>query len=625
MCGILGYIRGDGLINPRTFDKMLGTLKQRGPDGHGSIYLNNSQVALGHTRLSIIDLSEAGTQPMTNEDGSVWLTFNGEIYNFQELRQTLEKLGHIFRSHSDSETIIHSYEEWGLECVNHLQGIFAFGIYDCRDNSLFVARDHFGVKPLYYYANSYRFIFASQPRAIVAADDFRVELDHTAFSLYLGYGNVPAENCIYKGINKLLPGHFLLLKEKKISIKKYCKIEYNPVIKNIFEAVESVRTTISNSVYAQAISDVPIGTLLSGGVDSTIVTSLLATSNNQQISSFTIGFLEEESDEREYAKLVAEAFQTNHHESLLTYNDACSLLPNIVEAYDEPFHFNGLFPFYALSQLVKSHNIKVVLGGDGADEIFAGYLWYERFIQDYKHNKPNTISSLFYSLIQKFKQNQALENFDPAKIFFAYNGFLRPSDQKNLLGYEMKCLDDRTFYEPLNKHWNSELPSILGAQVLDMNCFLVDHCLTKVDRASMACGVEARVPFLDIELVKLLFSIDHNIIFSNNERKALLKKAMHKTLPPHMDTYRKKGFSSPLGKWLEQGLAKVGYSVLLNGSLCKNGLLNPASVKELFPSLGSGNQLLLIAAELWFERWINNNLNVAFDFSQKSILDPVNF
>ncbi len=617
MCGILGYVSEYRSISENSFEKMVQSLASRGPDGQSVKYFSKNHIALGHRRLAIIDLSNAATQPMTNEDGSVWLTFNGEIYNYRELRQTLEKRGHIFRSHSDSETIIHAYEEWGEKCLNYLQGIFAFGIYNCQDSSLFIARDHFGVKPLYYYSHSDRFIFASQPKAIIVSDDFKVEIDRDAFSLYLGYGNIPAEHCIYKGIQKLLPGHFLWLKKGKISVKQYWKVQYKPEINNVFEAVEAVQNKISDCIDSQSISDVPIGTLLSGGVDSTIVTSLLSNKFSQQISSFSIGFLEEESDESQYARLVARVLQTKHNERLLTYDYACDLLPDIVEAFDEPFHFNGLFPFYALSRLVQSQNIKVVFGGDGADEIFAGYLWYEHFI---KESELNTNTSLPPFLKRFIKNNTFFKSTNPVKNFFGYNGFFRPIEQNNILGSEVRSLDDREFYKPLNKHWNSQLPKVLGAQFLDINCFLVDHCLTKVDRASMACGVEVRVPFLDLELVKLIFSIDHNLIFFNNERKTLLKKAMHKTLPSQMNTHRKKGFSSPLSKWLERGLAKAGYSLLLDGSLCKYGLLNPTFIKEFFPFLNSNKQLLLISAELWFKRWINNDLNAVKEFSEKSIM-----
>lgn len=594
------------------FGRMLSELANRGPDGEGMIFLNHEQAALGQRRLSIIDLSDAGTQPMTNEDGTIWLTVNGEIYNFKQLRQTLEKEGHQFRSNSDSEVIVHAYEQWGADCVHHLQGMFAFGIFDGRDNSLFLARDHFGVKPLYYYSQANCFIFASQPRAIIAADDFHLDLDHDAFSLYLGYGNVPADYCIYKGIKKLLPGHILFLRNGKVKIEQYWSLKYNPVINDISDAVDIVREKVTSSILSQTVSDVPVGSLLSGGIDSTIVTSLLATRLGANLPTFSVGFQEEESDERQYARLVANSFQTNHSEFLLTYSEACKLIPKIVDAYDEPFHFNGLFPYYALSELVKSHNIKVVLGGDGGDEIFAGYLWYENFLRDYK---PIHSPSLFSQLSRMFFGSTNTTTVDPIQTYFGYNGFLRPADQRNILGSEIRYKNDAFLYQILGRHWDEGLPHVIGAQLLDVNCFLVDHCLTKVDRASMACGVEVRVPFLDIELASAVFSIDHSLVFFNNERKALFKKAMREVLPSQMNTDRKKGFSSPLGKWLDQGLAKVGYSLLLNGSLCSYGLLNPAYLKHAFPSLGSGNQLLLIALELWFKRWMDNKVDTIESFS----------
>lgn len=598
MCGILGYIHHQNPISQTAFSKMLTSLADRGPDGEDKVFLNQGRAALGQRRLSIIDLSSAGSQPMANEDGNIWLTVNGEIYNYKKLRQDLEKNGHRFHSNSDSEVIVHAYEEWGTRCVNYLDGIFAFGIFDGRDGSLFIARDHFGIKPIYYYFASNRFIFASQPKAILAADDFTVEMDQASFQLYLGYGNVPAEHSIYKGVKKLLPGHSLRLLDRKITIEQYWKLDYNPVIHNISEAIDIVREKVISGIFAQTVSDVPVGTLLSGGVDSTIVTSSLVTHSGLKLPTFSVGFQEVESDERQYARLVADTLKTDHHEYLLTYAEACRIIPKIVDAYDEPFHFNGLFPYYALSRFVKEYQIKVVLGGDGSDEIFAGYLWYENFIKDYK---------LRPSYMGQIGQDATAENLNPIKSYFGYNGSFHPSEQKNILGADVAKQEDAFLYDILGRHWNKKLPPVLAAQLLDVNCFLVDHCLTKVDRASMACGVEVRVPFLDIELAKTVFSIDHELVFSNNERKSLLKKAMHDALPQKMNTNRKKGFSSPVSKWLDQGLAKTGHSLLLNGSLCKNGLLNGTYLKENFFSLTAGNQMLLIAAELWFERWINHN------------------
>jgi len=604
MCGIAGIWASSRLIDPKNFDKMIDSLARRGPDGRGVKVLDEGRLYLGHRRLSIIDLSDAGSQPMTNEDGSVWLTFNGEIYNYVGLREKLINYGHEFRSKTDSETIIHAYEEWGYDCVKHLRGIFAFAIYDTRQRSLFLARDHVGVKPLYYHQGTDGFIFASQPRAILEADGFIRKIDPQAFSLYLAYGNIPAASCVYDGINKLLPGHWLVLKDGHVTVRQYWHLQYKPVLFDFDEAVRDVRTKVEDAVHAQSVSDVPVGTLLSGGVDSTIVTALEAR-NKKNVSTFTIGFDEEESDERHYARFTANALGTRHHEQILTYSDAIQLLPEIIEAYDEPFHLNGLFPFYALSSLVQSSGIKVVLGGDGADELFAGYLWYERFQEAMESKSSQQFPHGLLSRLGLIKSTGPR----PIEEFFRYNGFLDESTQQALLGksWQRKYCND--IYGTLSSHWEPEQPPVLAAQLLDFNCFLVDHCLTKVDRASMACGVEVRVPFLDIELVELVFSIDHNLVYQNRERKVLLKNALRGALPTGMDSNRKKGFSSPLGLWLQNGLAIAGKDLLLNGSLCASGIFETDKLQTQYPKMNPGAQMLLIGAELWYRCWFENDVS----------------
>lgn len=613
MCGIVGVKKETGRVDSSIFDSMVDSLSSRGPDGRGVRLLDEGRLCLGHRRLSIIDLSETGSQPMSNEDNSIWLTFNGEIYNYRQLRRELECCGHVFHSQSDTETIIHAYEEWGTACVGHLRGIFAFAIYDCRQNSLFLARDHVGVKPLYYYNDQDSFVFASQPRAILASEKFRTRVDHNAFSLFLAYGNVPGDVSIYEGVRKLLPGHWLLLKDSNLEIKQYWSLTYAPTIFDPSEAENLVRTQVEESVRLQTVSDVPIGTLLSGGVDSTIITSILANDFGSDLSSYTIGFDEKESDEREYANFAAQNLHTNHHEQVLSYADACMLLPDIIEAYDEPFHLNALFPFFALSRLVESSGGKVVLGGDGADELFVGYLWYELFNDS---QTPKGRLSFLNKLSSAFGLNSIKSEAEPVKTFFHYNGFLDRDAQKNILGKTVTGLN-KDIYGPLKRHWKPELPPVLSGQLLDFNCFQVDHCLTKVDRASMACGVEVRVPFLDIELIELVFSIDHEISFKAGERKALLKGAMRNELPKGMNAGRKKGFSSPLNVWLENGIAKAGESLILEGSLCSRGLLNGDGIKKRYPTMSVGNKLLLISAELWALHWLEGDKTTINLFSEK--------
>jgi asparagine synthase (glutamine-hydrolysing) len=592
---------------------MLDSLADRGPDGRGTKMLAEGRVLLGHRRLSIIDLSNSGAQPMSNEDGTVWLTCNGEIYNYRRLRQELIRLGHAFRSDSDSETIIHAYEEWGVDCIHRFRGIFAFAIYDSRSDKLFLARDHVGVKPLYYYHDEDAFIFASQPKAILQAEGFHAQVDPEAFRLYLAYGNVPAYKCIFQGVKKLLPGHRLIVQDGHVETSCYWTLHYQPLITSREEAERVVAEKVEECVVAQSVSDVPIGTLLSGGVDSTIQTGILVSSGHSMLDTFTIGFEEIESDERKFAQFVANHYRTNHHEALLPYKAATAMLPDIVEAYDEPFHLNGLFPMFALSRLVQRNKRKVVLGGDGGDELFAGYMWYDSFANHFvkaNHDQrglPRLLSTLF-----RAPEGQK----DPLSVFFHYNGFLNKASQSDWMGPVLgPPASDLDVLSPLSQHWHPEYPPVLAAQFLDFHCFLVDHCLSKVDRATMACGVEARVPFLDPELVSLIFSIDHRITFSGGERKALLKRSLRRFLPTGMDTRRKKGFSSPIDAWVRRGFSKLGKSFLLKGSLCARGILNPDTVESTYYDSGAGIQLLLLGAELWIRRWLEGDLKAAANFA----------
>lgn len=603
MCGIVGLWNRRARVGAQAFERMTESLAARGPDGQGIIRLDEGRLMFGHRRLAIIDLSSAGEQPMCNEDQSLWLVFNGEIYNYLALKKELSQRGHIFRSHSDTETILHAYEEWGKDCVLRLRGIFAFGIFDCRQRTLFLARDHVGVKPLYFYRSESRFAFASQPRAILAADDFVRDVHLPAFSLFLAYGNVPAEFCIFDGIEKLRPGHWLFLSEEKITIQQYWHLQYAPKILDAATAIELVREKIEESVLLNAVSDVPVGTLLSGGVDSTIITSILAQNTGSPLPTFTVGFTEEQSDEAPYARLVADHLHTQHHQRILTYDDACMMVPDIVEAMDEPFHLNGLFPFFAVSRLVNTAAVKVVLGGDGADELFAGYRWYDAFGGALAEPQCRPL----FERLKSFLTGRRHCSDQAVATFFHYNGHFSDRDQRHLLGGRVASNDPVFAYLPLTRAWRPNIPPVLAAQLMDFSCFLVDHCLTKVDRMSMACGVEVRVPMLDVELVEAVFSIDHNLVFRDSERKALLIAAMSRHFPANMPKNRKKGFSSPLTVWLGRGLAHHGLTFLMSGSLVSRGLLNPDVLSRRFFSMSAGDQLLLISGELWSRRWIEQD------------------
>jgi asparagine synthase (glutamine-hydrolysing) len=617
MCGIVGLWTARAPVNVDRFGPMLDSLAARGPDGHGIRVLDDGSLLLGHRRLSIIDLSEAGSQPMTNEDGTIWLTFNGEIYNYRKLRGELERKGHCFRSQSDSEVIIHAYEEWGVDCVLRFRGIFAFGIYDTRQRALFLARDHVGVKPLYYLAQPNQFVFASLARAILAAPGFRLQIDRSAFALYLGYGNVPGDACIFEGVRKLPPAHWLFLKDGKVEVQRYWKLAYNPLIKDQVEAESLVRSRVEEAVRSQLVSDVPLGVLLSGGIDSTLITALSLRHSQIGLSTFNLGFDERASDESAFAQLVADHFQTNHLWRRLTYESACETLGSLVEAVDEPFDLNGLFPYYNLAKLVRTHDVKVALGGDGADEVFGGYTWYEAFQAALNRKARFPGGRLLEILTQRHARNVVLG----PHVFFRYNGFFDNRQQCALLGLCPAAGREESVYRVLDKFWDGDKPTVLAAQIMDFNCFLVDHCLTKVDRASMAHGLEVRVPFLDVDLLESVFSIDHSLVFHEGRRKAVLKRAMAGWLPPGMDVERKKGFSSPITDWLAKGLGAVGKSYLIDGALVGNGLIKGRRLASTFKMLRPRMQLALISAELWCRRWVHDDHAFAAYLSEKLLAE----
>lgn len=598
MCGILGQINFRNSINKENFKLMLNSLIHRGPDGFGIEVFEDGKVCIGHRRLSIIDLSDRAKQPISNEDGSLWLTFNGEIYNYKSLRKELINKGHQFKSDTDSEVIIHGYEEWGKDCLNRLRGIFSFGIFDQNKQEVFLARDHAGVKPLYYYQNENVFLFSSEPRAFLKCDSFKKELNKEALHLYLGYGNVPGLHSIFKGVRKLLPAHYLLLPINSDSPKvvNYWELKYQPKISNEEEAIFLIKSKIEESIQIQTISDVPVGSLLSGGIDSTIITSYLAQKLPYSLSTFSIGFDEKYSDESQYAKFIADSFQTDHNHQEINAGIANSNLAELININEEPFHYNGLFPYLSLAKLVNNKGHKVVLGGDGADELFAGYNWYDDFSNWYNQFAKPT----YRQKIARIWRGEVLNRKDPVSKYSQYNSFLSPKLRDELFGFD----DNEVITNVISPYWNQDYSPVLNAQIIDFHCFMPDHCLVKVDKVSMAKGLEVRVPFLDIELIKLVFSIDENLIYHKGERKSLLKKAMKDYFPENMQLNRKKGFSSPLDKWNEEILGINALAILKNGALAQYDIIKVEGLIRCFNKLNSSDLLLLVGLEFWFKKWM---------------------
>ena len=605
MCGIVGKVSFRGQIDRESFEKQVDRLAHRGPDGSGIECFDGGHVLFGHRRLSIIDLSERGRQPMSNEDGSVWITYNGEIYNYRELRPTLEKAGHRFSSDTDTEVIIHAFEEWGYDCIRRFRGIFAFAIWNDRLKELFLARDHLGVKPLYYHATPTALAFSSEPTAIVEDESFAKAIDENALRDFFAFGYVPDPGCIFSGIRKLPPGHTLRVKDGKSEIQQYWKARYRPEISSFDEAVEAVGSKVAEVARLQSVSDVPVGALLSGGIDSSFLTGLLAESlrgDDRVARTFTIGFDLERSDERGYARKAAEHFESRHFEKELNENLFGRQLKASIEAFDEPFDPNGPMPATFLAEFVRENDTKVVWGGDGGDELFAGYLRYDRF-NEYCSNLP-AAQRASWKLFGKDHGNRDDETADQ---FFTYEGIAQGEEISEILALGRASDFFEGYREHYRKHFQPDIPPVAAGQLMDINLYLPGHILCKVDRATMAYGVEARVPLLDPELVDLAFSIDCDVNYRNGERKAVLKKVAESILPPELVSSRKKGFSSPIGRWGDRRFKDWAEKIVREGYLVGNNLVRPDAIRLFRKRKGNKNLRtfwMILTAELWARRWM---------------------
>jgi asparagine synthase (glutamine-hydrolysing) len=595
MCGIVGQINIERTVSLDHFQRMLGSLKHRGPDGQHSEFLEQGLVALGHTRLAIIDLSPAGRQPMTNEDGTIWLTFNGEIYNFRTLREQLISKGHSFSSHTDSEVILHAYEEWGSDCLKKLEGMFAFGIWDSTKKLLFLARDHVGIKPLYYSDDGNTFCFASQPRAIIEREGFKRDVNLAAMDSYVSYGYVPNDECIFKGIKKLPPAHFLILKNGKTEITRYWQLGYEPEIDDFEEAVNAVRNRLEDSVSSQMVSDVPVGVFLSGGIDSSSITSIAQNNYDQIINTFTIGFNETKKDERAYAQIVADSLNTKHHVGVLDQAEAMRILSIYPDIYDEPFYDNSFIPTYFVSELAKTSHNKVILAGDGGDELFAGYKRYDFLEANFGAATPK-----FKRYLNQLHGKIGTLDQNVLKAYFTKVGCLPQSKRSALLRH--KTQSDTEYLRQL---YHSGYPTVTAAQSIDFHSYLVEDILAKVDRASMACGIEARVPLLDRKFIELAFKINNNLHYRNGEKKAVLKAALKPLLPREILSTRKKGFSAPLSTWLGASYQNRLTNLVCNGSLVERGIFSQKAAAKIMNGKKHAHKWLLTSAELWSRKWLD--------------------
>jgi asparagine synthase (glutamine-hydrolysing) len=611
MCGICG-IASTAALDSERLSRMSGTLVHRGPDSAGEFV--DRTVALGARRLSIIDL-ETGDQPIANEDGACHVVQNGEIYNYADLRRELERAGHSFRTHGDTEVLVHAYEEWGTSFPERLRGMFALAIWDARRRRLLLARDRYGIKPLYYRLGDDEIAFASELRALPQG-----EIDLDALEAFLAFNSIPAPLTIFREIRKLPPGHLLLWQDAHFEIVRYARPAPVPVdeLRDDEEAelLEELRARLRDSVRAHLVSDVPVGVLLSGGVDSAALAALAAQESGEPLRTFSVGFEERSFDELADARLVARRYGTDHHELVLR-PDAALLLPRLADAFDEPFADSSALPTYLVSELAAAH-VKVALSGEGGDELFGGYYTYAA---DLLADRVAPLARLARPAVELLPSSNARASFDYKAKRFVRAAHLPPLERhhgwKEIFGPEARAAltGERSTFDPVDllraRYRETDGADRLARlQDVDFGIYLVDDLLVKTDRASMAHSLEARVPFLDPAVTNFAFALPARHKVRRLAKKVLLRRAVAPLLPREIVTGRKRGFSIPAAAWLRGDLEPFARDTLAPTTIRRQGLLRPEAVTDVLDRHVRGEEDLsrqlwgLLAFTLWYERHV---------------------
>ena len=619
MCGIAGIVQPDGKgdVNQATIHQMCEAIVHRGPDDEG--ILVKAGVGLGMRRLSIIDLA-GGHQPVFNEDRSIWIVFNGEIYNFLELRPELLARGHRFSTHSDTEVIVHLYEEYGVECVHKLRGMFAFALFDERAGRLLLARDRLGKKPLHFALDNGTLLFASEMKAILAVRPELARVNHPALLQYMYFGYIPDPATAFEPIQKLPPGHMLEFKKGQVSIRQYWDFPkygtYEPSSEE--ELLQELESRLAEAVRIRLIADVPLGAMLSGGTDSSIVVALMARATSQPVKTFSIGFRHADFNEAPYAQMVAEKFGTDHHELILE-PDLIETVEMLTRHVEEPFGDSSMLPTYFISCLARKH-VKVALSGDGGDEAFAGYeryrlhledrsykwipkwagLWYRDYVHPlipYRVPGRNLVYSVSLPWEQRYLEGVSLQPFQR---------------EMSVLSEDFVALDRtplKSFAEYLERApAHDPLSRVL---YLDSKTYLPGDILTKVDRMSMATSLEARVPMLDHVFLEWVTALGPQWKMRNGTQKLILKKLARRVgVPDQVLNRPKQGFALPLKHWMRDDLKDLVLTTLLDGQTLQRGYFNASGLKRLLDEHFQGRRDH--SARLWrlliFELWHRNFL-----------------
>ncbi len=633
MCGICGKLAFDGQpVEASSLSAMLGTIRHRGPDDEGAY--RSGPVGLGHRRLSIIDLG-SGHQPLSNEDGSVWVVFNGEIYNYKELRAFLISKGHQFRTTSDTEVIVHLYEEFGEASVERLFGMFAYALWDEKKKTLLLARDRVGIKPLYYAMTPTSLLFASEVKAILGDSSVRAEANPAAIDRFLTFLYTPGDETVFQGVSKLLPGHYMVVQDGKATIRRYWDllIAESKVAKSPEDYANELTDLLAQTVRDHMIADVPVGVLLSGGVDSTAMLSFAVEQTDKEISTFTIGFDGQQcTDERPYAKLAAKTYGTRHYDTTITAGDFLNSLPHYVWHMEEPVCEPPAIALYHVTKLARE-NVKVLISGEGGDEAFAGYqnyrnlFWLEVFkgaLGPFAKPMSGLMTAVGkWSALERISKYAPLMNIpfegyyysrtsDPFTSFNQFKNDLYTADFKTTVG-----TNGRTGADAVRQL----LQNVKGAGLLnrmlyvDTKTWLPDDLLIKADKMTMANSLELRVPLLDHRVLEFAAALPRRFKLRGLNTKYLLKKALSSRIPKAIVRRRKTGFPVPYDRWIRGEFKEIFRDILMDRRTLERGYFQKSAIQSLLHSNSNGRNsskelFSLVVLELWHRIFVEKQASV---------------
>lgn len=623
MCGIAGFIDFNNGIDKNELENGLQSIAHRGPDDADTAFFQErtAHIGFGHRRLSILDVSSLGHQPMFSKDGRVVIILNGEIYNFMEIRTELEKKGYVFQSNSDTEVVLNAYLEYGISCLKQFIGMFAIALFDQNHQKVYFIRDRAGIKPLYYHLCANSILFGSELKVFHAFNVFEKTIDHHALALFFTYGYIKAPQTIFQNTYKLMPGHFMEIDLASGERHTHCywrvSDAYRKPLLNISEpeAIEELNALCLSAFQYRMVSDVPVGVFLSGGYDSSFVTALLQKNSANTIKTFTIGFKENEFDESGHAAMVAKHLGTDHHEFICTTREAQEIIPTIPYFYDEPFGDSSAIPTMLVSRFARQ-SVTVSLSADGGDEIFAGYNRYDQLLklERFRSIAPEAVFKMSGKLVGALAREDNRWN-KLGKLLSADSSILA-ADLLSQFFFTSE-LNELLIHRENNAVQlfdTAELPAertFLDKVLLaDYQTYMVDDILTKVDRATMSVGLEGREPLLDHRIIEFVAALPNAFKYRNGEKKYLLKKMTHELIPKSIMDRPKMGFGIPFGAWMRTDIKEMVYHTINESELQKHGLLNTEEVIRIRESFMQGNDRykekiwLILMFQLWWNQWM---------------------